>query len=103
MENGLALPYYSKVIEIADDDAATNRSLLIQAYGYLGAYQANVKKDFPVALENFEKILQLDPGNADATRYTALIQPIPKRAINYRYSLLSILLRLWPGRIFFCG
>jgi hypothetical protein len=74
MENGLALPYYSKVIEIADDDAATNKSLLIQAYGYLGAYQANVKKDFPVALENFEKILQLDPGNADAARYTGILK-----------------------------
>jgi lipopolysaccharide biosynthesis regulator YciM len=74
MENGLALPYYTKVIELADDDAKTNKSILIQAYGYIGAYQANVKKDFPVALENFEKILQLDPGNADATKYIGILK-----------------------------
>jgi tetratricopeptide (TPR) repeat protein len=74
MENGLALPYYSKVIEMAANDVNTNRSILMQAYGYIGAYEANVKKDFPVALENFEKILQLDPGNADATKYIGILK-----------------------------
>ena len=74
MENGLALPYYTKVIELAGTDVNTNKSILIQAYGYIGAYQANVKKDFPVALENFEKIVQLDPGNADATKYIGILK-----------------------------
>ena len=74
MENGLAMPYYTKVIDLADDDENTNKSILIQAYGYIGAYQANVKKDFPVALENFEKILQLDPGNADASKYIGILK-----------------------------
>jgi hypothetical protein len=36
-------------------DSIKNKSLLIQSYGYIGAYQANVKKDFPIALENFQK------------------------------------------------
>jgi hypothetical protein len=74
MENGLALPYYHKVIEIASADSVTNKSLLIQAYGYLGSYQANIKKDYPVAVENFQKILQLDPANADATRYVGILK-----------------------------
>ena len=74
MENGLAIPHYQKVIEIASADSVTNKSVLIQAYGYLGSYSANVKKDYPVAVENFEKILQLDPGNSDATRYIGILK-----------------------------
>ena len=74
MENGLAAPFYLKVIDMAAGDTAENKSLLIQAYGYLGAYNANVKKDFQLALTNFEKILELDPGNEDAVRYREILQ-----------------------------
>ena len=74
MEDGLAIPYYQKVIEMASTDSVKNRSLLIQSYGYLGAYQANVKKDFVVALESFEKILSLDPGNNDALKYRDILR-----------------------------
>jgi len=74
MENGLAIPYYNKVIDMASTDSVKNKSLLIQSYGYLGAYQANVKKDFEVALENFEKILALDPGNTDALKYRDILK-----------------------------
>jgi hypothetical protein len=74
MEAGLAVPHYAKVIEIADDDSVKNKTLLIQAYGYIGAYEANVHKDYPEALENFEKILALDPGNDDAARYTGILK-----------------------------
>ena len=74
MENGMAIPYYEKVIEMASTDSVKNKSLLIQSYGYLGAYQANVKKDFELALENFEKILVLDPGNNDALKYRDILR-----------------------------
>jgi tetratricopeptide (TPR) repeat protein len=74
MENGLAAPFYQKVIDMAAGDTAENKSLLIQAYGYLGAYHANVKKDFQLALTDFEKILELDPGNDDAVRYREILQ-----------------------------
>jgi tetratricopeptide (TPR) repeat protein len=73
MENGLAVPYYEKVIEMASADTVQNKSLLIQAYGYIGAYQANVKKDYDTALTNFDKILQLDAGNTDAIRYRDIL------------------------------
>ena len=73
MEDGLAVPFYQKVIEMAVSDTAENKSLLIQAYGYLGAYHANVKKDFHLALSNFDKILELDPWNDDAVRYREIL------------------------------
>jgi len=74
MELGLAVPYYQKVIELAAPDSIKNKSLLIQAYGYVGAYEANVKKEFDDALVNFQKILELDPDNADATRYSGILE-----------------------------
>jgi tetratricopeptide (TPR) repeat protein len=74
MELGLAVPYYQKVIELAAPDSLKNKSLLIQAYGYVGAYQANVKKDFEDALAQFGKILELDPQNADAIRYSDILK-----------------------------
>lgn len=73
MENGLAIPYYQKVIEMASADTVQNKSLLIQAYGYIGAYLANVRKDYDTALTNFDKILQLDANNADAIRYRDIL------------------------------
>lgn len=74
MELGLAVPHYEKMIELASVDSIKNKSLLIQAYGYIGAYEANVKKDFEEALEHFAKILELDPGNADAARYSDILK-----------------------------
>lgn len=74
MQTGLAVPYYEKVIELAAPDSIKNKSLLIQAYGYVGAYEANTEKDFEEALENFEKILELDPANDDAIRYREILQ-----------------------------
>ena len=74
MEQGLAVPYYQKVIDLASADSIRNKSLLIQAYGYVGAYEANVKKDFETALASFNKILQLDPANDDAIRYSDILK-----------------------------
>lgn len=74
MQIGLAIPYYQKVIEIAAADPEKNKSLLIQAYGYVGAYEANVEKDFDEALGHFSKILEIDPQNADAIRYSDILK-----------------------------
>lgn len=74
MEQGLAVPHYQQVIALASADSVKNKSLLIQSYGYVGAYEANVQKDFETALENFNKILELDPGNADALRYSDILK-----------------------------
>jgi len=74
MEKGMAIPFYQKVIEMAAIDSLKNKSLLIQSYGYLGAYEANVKKEFEAALLNFERILVLDPENAEAVKYRDILK-----------------------------
>src|SRR4030095_441805 len=74
METGAAVPLYEKVIELGHTDSLKNKSFLVVAYGYLGAYAANVKKDYGEALENFEKILELDPANADAKKYSEILE-----------------------------
>jgi tetratricopeptide (TPR) repeat protein len=74
MALGMAIPYYTKVIELASARPEENKNILIQAYGYLGAYAANVKKDYPNALQQFEQILVLQPGNADAIRFRDILK-----------------------------
>lgn len=73
MEQGLAIPHYKKLIEFAEQDSAKYRVQLISAYGYVGAYEANVVKDYPTSLQYFDKILSLDEGNADAMRYKEIL------------------------------
>ena len=82
MENGLAIPHYEKVIEMGLADTTKNKSLLIQSYGYIGAYEANVKKDFKLALEKFQKILEFDPGNDDAMKYRDILEKWVKSEVK---------------------
>lgn len=74
MEQGLAVNDYKKVAEIAEADKEKNKSLLIQAYGYLGAYEANVTKDYAAALSWFEKILVVQPDNNDAQKFADILK-----------------------------
>jgi hypothetical protein len=48
--------------------------MLGKAYGYLGGYEANTRKDYPASLAWFEKLLQADPENADAKRYIEILK-----------------------------
>ncbi len=74
MELGLAVNDYKKVAEIAATDKEKNKSLLIQAYGYLGAYEANISKDYQAALGWFEKILEVQPDNSDAQKFADILK-----------------------------
>jgi len=76
MEYGLAVPHYAKVIEIAQLDTtnATNRKHLIEAYGYLAAYEANHEKNYEIAIDYFEKLLMLDPNNNSARKYIDILK-----------------------------
>ncbi|MEP6747015.1 MAG: tetratricopeptide repeat protein [Bacteroidota bacterium] len=77
MENGLAVPHYLKLVELLEKDTtgkATVKKHLIESYGYLAAYKANTEKDFAGALSYFEKLLSIDPNNADAARYTTILK-----------------------------
>lgn len=76
MELGLAVPHYIKVIEIDQPDTmnATNRKHLIEAYGYLAAYQVNQEKNYEIAIDYFEKLLMLDPNNDNARKYLDILK-----------------------------
>jgi tetratricopeptide (TPR) repeat protein len=76
MENGLAVPHYKKVIEIAEKDTVSeaNKKHLIEAYGYLAAYEANIDKDFDDSIAFFEKLIELDPGNDEAKKYVEILK-----------------------------
>ncbi len=75
MEYGLAIPSYTRLVEVALKDSANklNRKQLIEAYGYVAAYRANTQKDYPGAIDFFEKLLSFDPENADAKKYVAIL------------------------------
>ncbi len=76
MQTGMAIPHYEKLIAIAEKDTVnkTNRKHLIEAYGYIAAYKANTQKDYTGAIDYFEKLLELDPDNADARRYIGILK-----------------------------
>lgn len=74
MEKGLAIPHYLKLVEVAAKDSVANKYVLLDAYGYLGAYEANTTKNYPQALQYFEKILLIEPENEQTLAYTALLK-----------------------------
>ncbi len=76
MEKGSAIPWYSKLISMIETDTAnkTNKKWLIEAYGYVAAYQTNQIKDYKAATENLKKILAIDPGNKDAQQYIIVLE-----------------------------
>ncbi len=78
MEKGLAVPDATKFIELAEADKVKNKSTLITAYGFLAGYNANIKKDFNEAIKYLDKILEVDPGNADAAKNKEILQKANK-------------------------
>lgn len=77
MSIGLAVPHYQKLIELFEKDTATNkaiRKVMIEAYGYLAAYESNTKKDYQQAIVYFEKLLALDPDNSEAKKYVDILK-----------------------------
>ncbi len=73
MKEGLAVPHFKKLIEIASADTVKNRAVLLTAYEYLGGYEANITKDYTASVGYFEKLLELDPGNVDARKNKDLL------------------------------
>jgi hypothetical protein len=74
MEAGIAIPDCTRFIEIAESDKVKNKNTLITAYGYMAGYNANIKKDFPAAISYLDKIIAVDPTNADATKNKEILQ-----------------------------
>ena len=77
MEKGLAVPHYTKLTELLEKDTTGNATVkkhLIESYGYIAAYKANTEKDYAGAISFFDKLLAIDPGNADAARYVSILK-----------------------------
>lgn len=55
-----------KLIELAETDKVKYKQSLLVAYGFMAGYQANNLKDYAAAITWLEKILEVDPANADA-------------------------------------
>lgn len=65
-KQGLAKPYYEKVIQLGEVDKAKNSKYLIEAYRYMGDYAYTVQKDLPASKSYFNKILELAPDDQQA-------------------------------------
>ncbi len=74
MEKGLAVPHYKNLVQVGQKDSIKNKSTLLRAYGYLGTYEANITKDYPASLGYFNKMLELDPDNTDASKYKEILE-----------------------------
>jgi hypothetical protein len=65
LELGLPIKAFEKTIQIGAADSLKYKSQLITSYKYFVAYNANIKKDKPTALYYIDKILWLDPNDAE--------------------------------------
>jgi hypothetical protein len=75
MKLGLAVPHYIKLAEVAATiDAEKNKEVILRAYNYLGIYEANITKNYPTSLGYFEKMLAIDPANADGLKYSEVLK-----------------------------
>ena len=74
MEKGLAVPHYKGLVEVALKDSVKNKPLLLRAYQYLGAYEANVTKDYAASLEYYSRILALNPEDAEADKNAKILE-----------------------------
>lgn len=76
MAEGSAVPAYQKLIEVLGKDTtdANYKKWMVEACGYLAAYEANKEKDYKEALVYFGKMLEVDPDNEDAKKYTAILE-----------------------------
>ena len=79
-KQGLAKPYYEKYLEVAGTDPEKYKSGLVEANNYLGYYNLQ-KGDKPTATTYYEKVLEMDPANKDATNAMKIIKgPVRKPA-----------------------
>lgn len=76
MQQGLAIPAYQKLVEVLAQNPtdANYKNWMVEAYSYLAAYEANTQKDYVEAVDYFEKLLEVDPGNETAKKYISLLE-----------------------------
>jgi tetratricopeptide (TPR) repeat protein len=74
MEQGLAVDAYKMLAEKAMTiDSSKFKNQAIQANFYLVQYYNDVKKDKQTAVSYIDKVLEIDPANADAIRIREIL------------------------------
>ncbi|MEI9934673.1 MAG: tetratricopeptide repeat protein [Ferruginibacter sp.] len=73
MQLGLANAAFEKVIELGITDTVKNKDQLIGSYKYFVAYYINIKKDKETSLQYCDKILSLDPADAETLKNKDII------------------------------
>jgi tetratricopeptide (TPR) repeat protein len=63
--NGLALPFYEKVVSIGQATPDKSKAELKEAYSYMGYYYI-VKKQASLSKASWEKVLAIDPNDERA-------------------------------------
>ncbi|MEO6455761.1 MAG: tetratricopeptide repeat protein [Ginsengibacter sp.] len=78
---GLANPFYEKLITLAEADTAKEKVKpdLIAAYNYMVAYNYNIKNDKEAAINYNDKILAVDPTNEGAIKNNVALRAVPKQ------------------------
>ncbi len=76
MKDGLAVPYYNKLVEVLAKDTSNSnyKKWMAEAFGYMAAYEANTQKDYKEAIGYFEKVLEVDPENESAKKYISILE-----------------------------
>jgi tetratricopeptide (TPR) repeat protein len=72
LTEGLAKPFYEKVIEIGEADKEKNKKDLTAAYQYMGSYHM-IKQENQIAKGYWEKVLELTPDDPNAKEALKLI------------------------------
>ena len=80
MEQGLAMPSYEKVLEIAAKDKERFKSQGVRAATSLAIYSFNIKNDKEAALQYAEKGLEFDPENVNLKNVKEVASAKPKAA-----------------------
>ena len=80
MESGIAIPHYEHLIEVASKELnnALYKKWVIEAYGYIAAFEANTNKHYDTALTYYDRILTLDSTNEDALKYKEVLEKMIK-------------------------
>lgn len=76
MREGLAIPHYEKLVEVLQKEEMNenNKRWLLEAYNYMAAYETNTEKDYEQAIQYFDKVLELNPDDADAKKYKTMLE-----------------------------
>jgi tetratricopeptide (TPR) repeat protein len=63
MEQGLAIPMFEKLLEVAEKDKEKNKAYGVEAAANLASYYVNVKGDREKGILYLTKALEFDPNN----------------------------------------